>query len=51
VALAQTIEDAHVALVASPAHPRTMLDPTVHRVGIGVAIAEDLGIMITEDFT
>ncbi len=51
VAMVQTIEQGHVAFVASPAHFHNMLDPTFHRVGIGVATAGDLGIAITEDFT
>jgi uncharacterized protein YkwD len=51
VAMVQTIEQGHVAFVASPAHFHNMLDPTFHRVGIGVATAGDLGIVITEDFT
>lgn len=51
VAMVQSIEQGHVAFVASPAHRQNMLDPAFRRVGIGVATAGDLGIMITEDFT
>lgn len=50
VASAQTVEQGHLAFVASPGHLRNILDPTFHRVGIGVATARPAEIRITEDF-
>ncbi len=51
VAIAGTAEAAHAAFSASPAHLKNMLDPAFHQVGIGVATAEELGLIVTEDFS
>lgn len=50
VAIAGTAEQANTAFAASPAHLGNMVEPRFHRVGIGVATAGALGMMVTEDF-
>ena len=51
VALARSAEQANALFVASPGHFRTMLESRFHRVGIGIATAGQLGLMVTEDFS
>jgi uncharacterized protein YkwD len=51
VAVAASAESAEAAFLASPGHFRNMVEPAFHRVGIGVATAGELGVMVTEDFS
>jgi uncharacterized protein YkwD len=51
VAVAASAEGAEAAFLASPGHFRNMVEPAFHRVGIGVATAGELGVMVTEDFS
>ena len=51
VTVAQTAEHAFRAFAASPPHRQNMLRPQFRRVGIGVATAGRLGIMVTQDFS
>ena len=51
VATGQSAEQAHRALVASPAHLRNILAAKFHRVGIGIVFGEQRGLIITEDFS
>ncbi len=41
---------AHRGLMDSPAHRRNILDPGLHRVGIGIVKADDGQLFITQDF-
>ena len=50
VATARTAEQAHRALVASPAHRHNILAARFHQVGIGIVFEEQRGLIITEDF-
>jgi uncharacterized protein YkwD len=50
LAFVQTVEQGHLAFVASWAHRQNLLNPAFRRVGIGVATAGQAGIMIAEDF-
>ncbi len=51
VVISQTAEQAHAAFTASPGHYKNMLEPRFHRVGIGIATAGKLGLIVTEDFS
>jgi len=51
VTIAQTPEQAQTSFVASRLHLKNMLEPAFHRVGIGIATAGPLGLVITEDFS
>jgi uncharacterized protein YkwD len=51
VTIVGSVEQAHAAFCASPDHLRNMLDPRFSQVGIGVATAGDLGLVVTEDFS
>ena len=49
--LSTSAERAHDALMASPAHRRNLLDPTLTHVGIGVAVSPGRGLLyITQCF-
>lgn len=50
VIVAETPEEANGAFLASPGHLENMLNPRFHAVGIGVATAGRVGLIITEDF-
>lgn len=50
LALAPTIELAHIGLMNSPSHRENILDPDYGRIGIGVMDAGIYGLMITQDF-
>ena len=51
VATARTAEQAHTALVASPAHRHNILASTFHQIGIGIVFEEQRGLIITVDFS
>ncbi|OGD57113.1 hypothetical protein A2V71_01610 [Candidatus Berkelbacteria bacterium RBG_13_40_8] len=50
IALAPSIELAHMGLMNSPKHKENILDPNFTKVGIGVIDAGAYGLMITQDF-
>ena len=50
IALAPTVELAHVGLMNSPKHRQNILDPQFSRVGIGIMDTGQYGLMITQDF-
>lgn len=50
LALARTVERAHVGLMNSPGHKRNILDPAFGRVGIGVIDGGIYGKMFTQNF-
>jgi len=50
VVAAETPEQANSAFVSSRGHLENMLNPSFHVVGIGVATAGRIGLMVTEDF-
>ena len=45
-----TVEDLHEALLASPGHRRNLLDDDVDEIGIGVHVADDGSVWITQNF-
>ena len=51
LALAHTLERAHDGLMNSPGHRRNILDPSFHKVGIGVIDGGIYGKMFTQKFT
>ena len=51
IALAPNVEVAHKGLMNSPGHKRNILDPSFHKVGIGVIDGRIYGQMYTQDFT
>ena len=50
LALAQTVEIAHVNLMNSPGHRANILNPSFGRVGIGILDAGFYGLMISQEF-
>jgi len=50
IALAPTIDLAHIGLMNSPKHKANILDPDFTIIGIGVIDAGPYGLMVTEDF-
>ncbi|HEX7366918.1 MAG TPA: CvpA family protein [Pelobium sp.] len=50
LALAQTVEIAHIGLMNSPGHRANILNPKFGRVGIGIMDGGIYGIMVTENF-
>jgi uncharacterized protein YkwD len=50
LALARTVERAHIGLMNSPGHKRNILDPAFGRVGIGVIDGGIYGKMFTQNF-
>jgi len=50
LALAQTVEIAHVNLMNSPGHRANILNPSFGRVGIGILDGGFYGLMISEEF-
>jgi len=50
LALAPSIDLAHIGLMNSPKHRENILDPDFGRIGIGVMDAGVYGLMITQDF-
>ncbi len=50
LALAQTIEIAHVNLMNSPGHRANILNPSFGRVGIGILDGGFYGLMISQEF-
>ncbi len=51
LALAPSIDLAHIGLMNSPSHRENILDPDYKRIGIGVIDADPYGKMITQIFT
>jgi uncharacterized protein YkwD len=51
LALAPTLDQAHVGLMNSPGHRANILSPDYKTVGIGVIDAGPYGLMVTQDFT
>jgi uncharacterized protein YkwD len=50
LALAQTVEIAHLGLMNSPGHRANILNPKFGRVGIGIMEGGIYGIMVTQNF-
>jgi uncharacterized protein YkwD len=50
LALAQTVEIAHVNLMNSPGHRANILNPSFNRVGIGILDGGFYGLMISQEF-
>jgi uncharacterized protein YkwD len=50
LALAQTVEIAHVNLMNSPGHRANILNPNFRRVGIGILDGGFYGLMISQEF-
>jgi uncharacterized protein YkwD len=50
LALARTVERAHIGLMNSPGHRRNILDPSFTRIGIGVIDGGIYGKMFTQNF-
>ncbi len=50
LALAQTVEIAHMGLMNSPGHRANILNPKFKRVGIGIMDGGIYGIMVTQNF-
>ncbi|TKB98863.1 CvpA family protein [Pedobacter cryophilus] len=50
LALAQTVEIAHIGLMNSPGHRRNILNPKFGRLGIGIMDGGIYGIMVTQNF-
>ncbi|WP_442796401.1 CvpA family protein [Pelobium manganitolerans] len=50
LALAQTVEIAHMGLMNSPGHRANILNPKFGRVGIGIMDGGIYGIMVTQNF-
>ena len=50
LALAQTVEIAHVNLMNSPGHRANILNPSFGRVGIGIVDGGFYGLMISQEF-
>nr|WP_294901029.1 CvpA family protein [uncultured Pedobacter sp.] len=50
LALAQTVEIAHIGLMNSPGHRANILNPRYGRVGIGIMDGGIYGIMVTQNF-
>jgi uncharacterized protein YkwD/uncharacterized membrane protein required for colicin V production len=51
LALAPTLQLAHQGLMNSPPHRANILDPSFHKIGIGIENGGPYGLMITQDFT
>lgn len=49
VAMADTLEGAHQALLASPLHLANIVDPDMNRIGVGVTAADGL-VYVVEEF-
>lgn len=50
LALAPSVDLAHIGLMNSPSHRENILDPEYGRIGIGIMDAGPFGKMITQDF-
>jgi uncharacterized protein YkwD len=50
LALAQTVEIAHMGLMNSPGHRANILNPKFGRIGIGIMDGGIYGIMVTQNF-
>ena len=50
LALAPSIDLAHIGLMNSPKHRENILDPEFGRIGIGVMDAGPYGLMVTQNF-
>ncbi len=50
LALAPTVDIAHIGLMRSPTHRENILHPDFGRVGIGIVSAGANGMMVTQDF-
>lgn len=50
LALAQTVEIAHIGLMNSPGHRANILNPKFRRIGIGIMDGGIYGIMVTQNF-
>jgi uncharacterized protein YkwD len=51
LALAPSVDLAHIGLMNSPSHRENILDPNFKRIGIGIIDADPYGKMITQVFT
>lgn len=51
LALAPSIDLAHIGLMNSPTHRANILDPQYHKIGVGVIDAGPYGKMVTQVFT
>lgn len=51
IAYAPDVVTAHTGLMNSPEHKKNILDPTFHKVGIGIISTASMGSMYTQDFT
>lgn len=51
LALAPTLESAHIGLMNSEGHKRNILDPEFKKIGIGVIYSKDHGLMFSQEFT
>lgn len=51
IAMAPTVELAHIGLMNSPKHKANILDPSFTHIGIGVIDAGQYGLMVTQNFT
>lgn len=51
IVISQTVDHANAAFTASSGHRQNILEPRFRYVGIGVADAGKLGMIVTEDFS
>ncbi len=51
IAWAPTVEWAHDALMDSPGHRANLLNPSLGRIGIGIAPKDSKSILVTQAFT
>jgi len=50
IAYAPDLTAAHEGLINSPGHRQNILDPSFHRIGIGIIATDTWGMMFTQDF-
>ena len=50
IAYAPDLMTAHTGLMNSPGHRQNILDPSFHRIGIGIITTDTWGMMFTQDF-
>lgn len=50
IAWASTVQATHTALMNSPGHRANILNPALHRIGIGIVQKDARYIMTTQDF-
>lgn len=51
IAYTPDLATAHTGLMNSPSHKENILDPSFHRVGIGIISTSSWGMMVTQNFT